>query len=80
MNTFVRFILIAVVVVAAATVWDGFFILPEGKQAVITQFGAPVGESATKAGLHFKTPFIQEVRFLKKGADLGWSTEPDSNQ
>ncbi|MCK5194213.1 MAG: protease modulator HflC [Desulfobulbaceae bacterium] len=76
MSTFVRYILIAVVLVAAVTVWDGFFILPEGKQAVITQFGKPVGDSATEAGLHFKTPFIQEVQFFEKRI-LIWDGAPN---
>ncbi|MBC8317186.1 MAG: protease modulator HflC [Desulfobulbaceae bacterium] len=76
MNSIVRFILIALVVVAGATVWDGFFILPEGKQAVITQFGAPVGDSATEAGLHFKTPFIQKVRYFEKRV-LIWDGAPN---
>lgn len=76
MNTIVRSFLIAVVLAAAVTVWDGFFILPEGQQAVITQFGKPVGDSATEAGLHFKTPFIQKVQFFEKRI-LIWDGAPN---
>ena len=76
MNTFVRFFLIAIVVAAAVTVWDGFFILPEGQQAVITQFGKPVGTPLTEAGLKFKTPFIQKVRFFEKRI-LIWDGAPN---
>ena len=76
MNTVIRYILIGFVFVAALTIWDGFFILPEGKQAVVTQFGAPVGDPATKAGLHFKTPFIQEVRFFEKRVMI-WDGDPN---
>ncbi|MBU0908069.1 MAG: protease modulator HflC [Proteobacteria bacterium] len=76
MNQFVRYILIAVVVAGGVTVWDGFFILPEGSQAVVTQFGAPVGKPATEAGLHFKTPFIQSVRFFEKRI-LIWDGDPN---
>ncbi len=70
--------LFSLVLVAAifATVWDGFFILPEGKQAVITQFGAPVGEPVTKAGLKLKTPFIQSVQFFDKRI-LIWDGDPN---
>ncbi len=68
----------ALVLVAAiiATVWDGFYILPEGKQAVITQFGAPVGSPVTTAGLKMKTPFIQHVRFFEKRV-LIWDGDPN---
>lgn len=60
----------------AITAWDGFFILPEGQQAVITQFGAPVGEPVTKAGLKFKTPFIQIVQYFDKRI-LVWDGDPN---
>ncbi|MCJ7799694.1 MAG: hypothetical protein MUP33_08030 [Polaromonas sp.] len=43
-----------------------FYTLEEGKQAVILQLGRPVGETVTKAGLHTKIPFIQEVRRFEK--------------
>lgn len=76
MNIFVRYILIALVIAAGVTVWDGFYILPEGQQSVVTQFGAPVGEPATKAGLHFKTPFIQDVRFFEKRVMI-WDGDPN---
>jgi len=75
-NIFVRYILIALVVAGGVTVWDGFFILPEGTQAVVTQFGAPVGKPATEAGLHFKKPFIQAVRFFEKRI-LIWDGDPN---
>jgi membrane protease subunit HflC len=65
-----------VVAVIFATVWDGFYILPEGKQAVITQFGAPVGEPVTRAGLKLKTPFIQNAQFFEKRI-LIWDGDPN---
>ena len=64
MHKLLRFIALAILTAAAVTIWDGFFILPEGQQAVITQFGAPVGKSLTEAGLKIKTPFIQQVQYL----------------
>ena len=43
----------------------------EAEQAIIVQFGEPVGEVVTTPGLHWKTPFIQEVRFFDKRL-LAW--------
>jgi membrane protease subunit HflC len=59
-----------------ATAWDGFYILKEGQQAVITQFGRPVGDSVIKAGLKFKTPFIQHVQYFEKKI-LIWDGDPN---
>ncbi len=76
MNAILRYLLIGAVVAVGLTIWDGFYILPEGQQAVVTQFGAPMGETATEAGLKFKTPFIQEVRYFEKRV-LIWDGEPN---
>ena len=66
MNKILKNIVILIIVALIATMWDGFYVLPEGQQAVVTQFGAPVGDSATDAGLHLKTPFIQDVTYFSK--------------
>lgn len=76
MNKILRLIVLMLLVAVGATVWDGFFILPEGQQAVITQFGAPVGEPEREAGLKFKTPFIQVVQFFDKRV-LIWDGDPN---
>jgi len=75
-NSFVRIILIIAVVSLAIVTWDGFYILPEGKQAVITQFGKPVGKPITEAGFHLKTPFIQTVNLFEKKI-LIWDGDPN---
>jgi membrane protease subunit HflC len=67
---------VVILVAVGVTVWDGFFILPEGRQAVITQFGAPVGEPVREAGLKFKTPFIQVVQYFDKRV-LIWDGDPN---
>ncbi len=36
------------------------------QQVIITEFGKPVGEPITEAGLNFKVPFIQEVNRIDK--------------
>jgi len=75
-NRIVRVLLIGLVLAAIVTVWDGFFIVKEGQQAVVTQFGAPVGRPVTEAGPHFKKPFIQEVAYFDKKI-LIWDGDPN---
>jgi len=75
-NKILRGVLIAVAVVAGVVLFNAFFILPEGKQVVITQFGRPVGKPITEAGLKFKVPFIQEVTFFDKMI-LIWDGDPN---
>ncbi len=75
MNKYVRYILIVLVAAAIVTAIDGFYILQEDKQAMVTQFGRPVGEPVTEAGLHFKKPFIQDVRYFEKRV-LIWDGDP----
>ena len=43
-----------------------FYIVEEGEQVVITEFGRPVGEPIVNAGLKIKTPFIQQVHSFEK--------------
>ncbi len=76
MKQIAQFFLIGLVLLAIVVVYDGFFILEEGKQAVITQFGAPVGEPVTDAGMHFKMPFVQNVQLFDKRI-LIWDGEPN---
>ena len=75
-NKILRIIGIIVVIALIVTVANGFYILEEGKQAVITQFGRPVGQPVTEAGLHFKTPYIQEATFFEKRI-LIWDGDPN---
>ena len=53
---------------------SSMFVVPEGQQAVVTQFGRPV-KSVTEAGLQFKTPFIQDVHRIEKRL-LPWDGDP----
>ncbi len=75
MKKFAQFLLIAIVIAIAVVVYDGFFILEEGQQAVITQFGAPVA-SKTEAGLHFKKPFFHQVTYFEKKVQI-WDGDPN---
>jgi membrane protease subunit HflC len=68
---------IIVVVVAVLLVLSGtFYTLEEGQQAVIVQFGRPVGEPVTEAGLHVKLPFVQGVQRFEKRL-LTWDGDPN---
>jgi membrane protease subunit HflC len=75
-NKILRTIGIIIIIALIVTIANGFYILDEGKQAVITQFGRPVGQPVTEAGLHFKTPFIQEATFFEKRI-LIWDGDPN---
>jgi modulator of FtsH protease HflC len=68
---------IIVIVVAILLVLSGtFYTVEEGQQAVIVQFGRPVGETVTEAGLHVKLPFVQGVRRFEKRL-LTWDGDPN---
>ena len=43
-----------------------FFSVHETKQAIVLQFGRPVGAPITDSGLKIKIPFIQQVQYLDK--------------
>jgi membrane protease subunit HflC len=43
-----------------------FYTVSETDTVILTQFGAPVGEPVTEPGLHWKTPFVQEVNRIEK--------------
>src|SRR3972149_6552682 len=68
---------VGVLVVAILLVLSGtFYRLEEGQQAIIVQFGRPVGDLVTEAGLHVKLPFVQEVPRFEKRL-LIWDGDPN---
>lgn len=70
--------IIAVIVVVAGLIYlNGLiFIVPEGAYALITQFGEIQGEPIAKAGLHFKKPFVNDVRYFDKRI-LSWDGDQE---
>jgi modulator of FtsH protease HflC len=54
---------------------SSIYTVSEVEQIIITQFGRPVGEPVTDAGLEFKLPFIQEVNSIEKRV-LEWDGNP----
>jgi membrane protease subunit HflC len=69
-------ILIPLAVIVIILAMSSFFTVQEGRQAVVTQFGKPVGGPYEKAGLYFKIPFIQEVHLFEKRL-LKWDGSPN---
>ena len=45
---------------------NSFYIVNEFEQGIVLQFGRPMGDSKTNAGIYFKTPFIQNVVIFEK--------------
>ena len=41
--------------------FGSIYTINEAEQAIVTQFGKPVGGAVTEAGIHFKIPIIQTV-------------------
>lgn len=76
MNKIIQIFLLISIAAIGVSVWDGFYIVKEGQQAVITQFGKPIGTPKTEAGLQFKTPFMQKVQYFEKKI-LIWDGEPN---
>jgi membrane protease subunit HflC len=72
----VTYTLGVVLVGAVLSMLGAFYVLEEGQQAVVLQFGRPVGTPVTEAGLHFKIPFVQEVRRFEKRL-LIWDGDPN---
>ncbi|MBU3914148.1 protease modulator HflC, partial [bacterium] len=69
-------VLLVVFLILAFVVFDGYFIVDEGEQVIITQFGEPVRGAILDAGLYFKIPFAQKTHFFDKRI-LKWDGEPN---
>jgi len=67
---------ILVVLVIVLFISGTVYIVDETKQVVITQFGKPIGDPITAAGLHFKMPFIQRAQYFEKRL-LDWDGDPN---
>jgi len=64
--TVLSWLVIIAAIVALLIVSGAFYIVRETDQAIITEFGKPIGEPITTAGIHFKIPFVQEVNRIEK--------------
>jgi membrane protease subunit HflC len=60
--TYVVLALVAVLLLTTRTA----FVVDQAEQAIIVQLGEPVGDVITEPGLHWRLPFIQDVRRFDK--------------
>ena len=69
---------IAVLIAFAAvvTLASSAYVVRVDRQVVITQFGKPVGDAVVEPGLHFRTPFVQDVNTFDKRL-LDWDGDPN---
>jgi len=67
--------ILAVVGVGIYVAFSSLYTVSEVEQVIITQFGKPVGEPVTSAGLKLKVPYIQEVNPIDKRV-LEWDGNP----
>ncbi|MEZ4873281.1 MAG: protease modulator HflC [Bdellovibrionales bacterium] len=72
-NKFV--IIVFVGILGGLSILSSAFMIHEGRQAVITQFGKPL-RVVKDPGLHFKVPFIQDVRKIDLRI-LSWDGFPN---
>ena len=77
MNTLFKSTLVPVALVAAFLVWNSFYTISMTEQVIITQFGKVKGSTITEPGLHFKTPFIDDVNRFDQRV-LEWDSRPVS--
>lgn len=66
--------IVAGALVLAVLVFQSVFVVREWEQVVVTQFGRPVGQPVTQAGLHFKKPFVQDLHRFDRRL-LRWDGE-----
>ena len=75
MRVFQSLTLVATIV-SIALAGGSVYTVSEINQAIITQFGEPVGEPVPEPGLHFKLPFIQTANMFEKRF-LEWDGYPN---
>ena len=56
-NTSLNIIFILILIVIS----NSFFIINEKEQAIVTQFGKPIGDAKVNPGLHWKLPLVQTI-------------------
>ncbi len=75
MNRITLIVLVAVLGIGTYVSMSSIYTVSEVEQAIITQFGKPVGKPVTTAGLKFKVPFIQDVNPIDRRV-LEWDGNP----
>src|SRR6476469_8552046 len=75
MSRIKRIAILAVLAIGTYILMSSIYTVSEVEQAIITQFGMPIGAPVTDAGLKFKVPFIQDVHLIDKRV-LEWDGNP----
>lgn len=75
MNKITKIVIVAFLGVGTYVAMSSIYTVSEVEQVIITQFGKPVGEPVTTAGLKYKVPFIQAVNPIDKRV-LEWDGNP----
>jgi modulator of FtsH protease HflC len=68
------FLIISLFIIIAA--YQSIFILDETQQAIVTQFGRPVGGVRTQPGINFKAPFVHKTQYFDKRY-MKWDGDPN---
>lgn len=69
-------LIIPIIILVGIVISGAFFTVEEGQQAIVTQFGKPLGEPKAEAGLYFKLPIMQKVQKFEKRL-LKWDGSPN---
>ena len=77
MKAFGGFIILVIIGCIAILAANSLYVVTETEQVILTQFGKPMGDAVNKAGLHFRTPFIQAVNRIEKRV-LEWDGDSNS--
>jgi modulator of FtsH protease HflC len=75
MNRITQIAIVAVLGIGTYVAISAIYTVSEVEQVIITQFGKPVGDPVTTAGLKVKIPFIQNVNTIDKRV-LEWDGNP----
>lgn len=75
MNRITQIAIVAVLGIGTFVAISAIYTVSEVEQVIITQFGKPVGDPVTTAGLKVKIPFIQNVNTIDKRV-LEWDGNP----
>ena len=75
MNRSTIVVILAGVAILAYGAANSFYVVGEVDQVIVTQFGKPVGDPVTTAGLKVKVPFVQAVNPIDKRI-LEWNGSP----
>lgn len=68
-------LLIIIVIIVVMVGQSGLYVVKEGEQALVTQFGDPI-KVVTDAGLKFKLPVVQDIHRFQKRI-LKWDGDPN---